>query len=196
MSSRQSTVVRKTKETQLKIDLELDGSGKFAGSVGVPFLEHMLDLMTRQALFDLDISGQGDLQIDAHHTVEDCGIVLGDAFHRAVGEKKGIVRYGEAFVPMEEALAFVSLDVCDRPYFVFHADMPKSKVGDFDVELVEEFLRAFAINARLTAHFKLEYGSNLHHCAEALFKALGRALGKSVTIDPRITGVHSTKEAL
>ena len=194
MSSRQAAVERKTKETHLKIEMDLDGSGRFAGSIGVPFLEHMLELMVRQALFDLAVSGQGDLRVDAHHTVEDCGIVLGEAFRKAVGEKKGIVRFGEAFAPMEEALAFVSLDVCDRPFFVFRAKMPKSKVGDFDVELVEEFLRAFVVNARLTAHFKLEYGSNLHHCAEALFKALGRALGQAVTVNPRIKGVHSTKE--
>jgi len=196
MSKRQAAIERNTKETQLKAELDLDGQGRFEGAIGVPFLEHMLDLMTRQALFDLTVSGRGDLKIDAHHTVEDVGIVLGQAFKQAVGDKAGIVRYGEAHVPMEEALGFVALDVCNRPLCVFKADMPKSKVGEFDVELVEEFLRAFAVNAGLTAHFRLEYGSNLHHCAEALFKALGRALGQAVTVNPRIKGVHSTKGAL
>jgi imidazoleglycerol-phosphate dehydratase len=187
---------RETKETRLRLEIDLDGSGRFQGAVGVPFLEHMLDLMTRQALFDLTVEGSGDLEIDAHHTVEDLGIVLGRAFKEAVGDKRGIVRFGEAYVPMEEALAFVALDVCDRPFFLFRAEFPKSKVGAFDIELVEEFLRGFVVNAGLTAHLRLEYGENLHHCAEAIFKALGRALGQAVAKNPRIQGVHSTKGAL
>ena len=196
MPTRTSSIERSTKETQLKVRLNLDGSGKFKGSVGVPFLEHMLDLLTRQALFDLTIAGKGDLAVDAHHTVEDLGICLGQALKQALGDKTGIQRFGEAFVPMEEALGFVSLDACNRPYLVFRVDFPKSKVGNFDVELIEEFIRAFVVNAGLTAHFKLEYGSNLHHCSEALFKALGRALGQAVARNPRIKGPHSTKGTL
>ena len=196
MAPRTARIERVTKETQLTLELDLDGSGRFEGGVGVPFLEHMLELLTRQALVDLTLKGAGDLQVDAHHTVEDAGIVLGQAFREAVGDKRGIARFGEAFVPMEEALALVVLDVCNRPYFAFNADLPKSKVGEFDVELLEEFLRAFVVNAGLTAHVRLECGSNLHHSAEAIFKALGRALRQAVTIDPRIQGVHSTKGAL
>ncbi|MCX7049408.1 MAG: imidazoleglycerol-phosphate dehydratase HisB [Candidatus Sumerlaeota bacterium] len=196
MTARTSAIERATKETQLKLSLNLDGSGRFEGSVGVPFLEHMLDLMTRQALFDLTIGGKGDLAVDAHHTVEDLGICLGQALKEALGDKSGIQRFGEANVPMEEALGFVALDACNRPFLAFKADLPKTKVGDFDVELIEEFIRAFVVNAGLTAHFRLEYGSNLHHCAEALFKALGRALGQAVARNPRIKGPHSTKGIL
>jgi len=196
MPLRTAEIQRDTKETQLRVTLNLDGAGRFEGKIGVPFLEHMLDLMTRQALFDLTLSGRGDLEIDAHHTVEDAGICLGLAFHKAVGDKTGIERYGEAFVPMEEALGFVSLDVCSRPFFVFRGGLPKTKVGDFDVELIEEFLRAFVVNAALTAHFRIEAGGNLHHCAEALFKALGRALRGAVALNPRIQGVASTKGIL
>lgn len=196
MSSRSAEVKRDTKETQLSVAIDLDGAGEYGGKIGVPFLEHMLDLMTRQALFNVTAEGKGDLEIDAHHTVEDLGIVLGQAFKEAVGDKRGIVRFGEAHVPMEEALAFVSLDVCNRPYFVFKAEFPKAQIGAFDAELVEEFLRAFCFNAGLTAHIRLDYGSNLHHCAEAIFKAFGRALGAAVVINPRIQGAHSTKGVL
>ena len=196
MEARKAKLERKTNETHLQVDLNLDGSGRFEGTVGVPFFEHMLHLMTRQALFNLSISGQGDTAIDAHHTVEDLGIMLGVAFYEAVADKIGIERYGHAWVPMDEALGFVALDVSNRPFLAFEAQFPKAKVGDFDIELVEEFMRAFVINAGLTAHVRLERGTNLHHCAEALFKALGRALGQAVTVNPRIKGVHSTKGVL
>ncbi len=193
---RVAEVRRDTKETQLAVRVNLDGKGVFAGSVGVPFFEHMLDLFTRHALVDLELKGKGDLQIDAHHTVEDVGIVLGQAVRQALGDRAGIERYGEAYVPMEESLARCVLDLCNRPYFRYNVSIPKAKVGEFDVELVEEFLRAFAFNAGITMHVELFYGSNLHHILEAVFKAVGRAFGKAIQCNSRIEGVLSTKGKL
>ncbi|MCX7624639.1 MAG: imidazoleglycerol-phosphate dehydratase HisB [Candidatus Sumerlaeaceae bacterium] len=187
---------RQTNETQLSIRVNLDGSGKFSSTLGVPFFEHMLDLFSRHALMDLSIHGKGDLQIDAHHTVEDVGIVLGQAVRQALGGKAGIQRYGEAYVPMEEALVRCVLDLCNRPYLRYEVPVPKSKVGEFDVELAEEFFRAFAFNGGITMHVHLFYGSNLHHILEAAFKAVGRAFGKATSYDPRIVGVLSTKGKL
>jgi imidazoleglycerol-phosphate dehydratase len=189
-------VRRETKETQLVVHINLDGKGKFTGSVGVPFFEHMLELFARHALLDLEIQGRGDLHVDAHHTVEDVGIVLGQAVRQALGERAGIERYGEAYVPMEESLVRCALDLCNRPYLRYHVPVPKAKVGEFDVELAEEFFRAFAFNAGITMHVELFYGANLHHILEATFKAVGRALGKAVRFDPRIEGVLSTKGKL
>jgi imidazoleglycerol-phosphate dehydratase len=187
---------RETKETQLFVRVDLDGTGQFRGSVGVPFFEHMLDLFTRHALIDLELEGKGDLHIDAHHTVEDVGIVLGNALRQALGDRAGIERYGEAYVPMEESLVRCVLDLCNRPYLRYDVPVPKAKVGEFDVELAEEFFRAFAFNAGITMHVQLFYGANLHHILEATFKAVGRALGKAVRREPRIIGVLSTKGKL
>jgi imidazoleglycerol-phosphate dehydratase len=157
----------------------------------------MMDLFARHALIDLEISGKGDVQIDAHHTVEDVGIVLGQALKQALGDRAGIERYGEAYVPMEESLARCVLDLCNRAYLRFDADVPKAKIGDFDAELAEEFFRAFAYNGGITMHLSLlTAGGNLHHVLEAMFKAVGRALGKAVARNPRIHGVLSTKGKL
>lgn len=193
---RTAELLRETKETRISVKVDLDGTGKFIGRIGVPFFEHMLDLFTRHALIDLEISAQGDLHIDAHHTVEDTGIVFGQAVRQALGDKAGIERYGEAYVPMEESLARCVLDLCNRPYLRFEVPLPKAKVGEFDVELAEEFIRAFAFNAGITMHVHLFYGSNLHHILEAVFKAMGRAFGKAIRCDARIVGVLSTKGSL
>jgi imidazoleglycerol-phosphate dehydratase len=174
----------------------VDGTGAFKGTVGVPFFEHMLNLLARHSLMDIGLEGSGDLAIDAHHTVEDCGIVLGKALKEALGDKAGITRYGEAYVPMEEALARCVLDICNRPFLRFDAELPKAKVGEFDVELAEEFLRALAFNAGITMHITVFYGANLHHIVEAVFKAVGRALAQAVAVNPRISGVLSTKGKL
>lgn len=193
---REARVARRTNETEISIRLIVDGSGKFSGTIGVPFFEHMLNLFTRHALFDIEIAGKGDVQIDAHHTVEDAGIVLGQALREALGDKKGIERYGTAYVPMEESLARCALDICNRPFLRFDAEVPKAKVGEFDAELAEEFMRAFVMNAGITMHLSLLCGSNVHHILEAMFKAAGRALGQAVTVNPRISGVFSTKGSL
>jgi len=195
--SRKGEVSRSTNETRLHVRLLIDGTGQFKGSVGVPFFEHMLNLLARHARFDLELEGKGDIEIDAHHTVEDAGIVLGQAFSEAVGSKAGIARYGMAYVPMEESLARAVVDVCNRPYFVFGGEpLPKAKIGDFDAELAEEFLRAFAMNARLTVHLDILRGGNLHHMIEACFKALGLALGQACKRDLQSAGVLSTKGVL
>jgi len=197
MPPRRATIERKTKETQLTVGIDLDGAGKFQGSVGVPFLEHMLDLLARHSLIDLTVSGSGDLAIDPHHTVEDLGIVLGQALSKALGDKRGITRYGAVIIPMDEALARCALDLCARPFLRYRADIPKERIGDYDVELTEEFFRALAVNAALTLHLELLYGSNGHHAVEALFKAFARALRQALAIDPREAGaVPSTKGVL
>ena len=197
MAGRSASRERKTKETQLKVALNLDGSGRFSGAVGVPFLEHMLDLFARHGLFDLTLEGRGDVQIDPHHTTEDLGIVLGECFAEAVGDKQGINRYGHAYVPMDEALARAAVDLSNRPFLVWNVELgPKEKIGEYEAELSEEFWRAFAMNARVTLHLELLYGSNSHHKQEALFKAAGRALSAAVADNPRVTGVPSTKGTL
>ncbi len=195
-AAREASVQRNTNETRLQAAVHIDGEGLFTGGVGVPFFEHMLNLLARHSLMDIRLEGKGDLQVDSHHTVEDAGIVLGQAFRTALGDKKGIERYGEAYVPMEEALARCVLDICNRPYLRFDAELPKAKIGEFDVELAEEFLRAFVFNAGITMHVTVFHGSNLHHIVEAVFKAVGRALARAVSRNARITGVHSTKGAL
>jgi imidazoleglycerol-phosphate dehydratase len=195
-SGRTAEFNRDTSETELSARIDVDGTGRFEGSVGVPFFEHMLNLLARHSLMDIALEGRGDLAIDSHHTVEDCGIVLGRALKEALGDKAGINRYGEAYVPMEEALARCVLDICNRPYLRFDAELPKAKVGEFDVELAEEFLRAFAFNAGITMHITVFYGANLHHIVEAVFKAVGRALAQAVDFNPRIRGVLSTKGKL
>lgn len=193
---RKATIKRKTTETDIKIDLEIDGRGNYDIQTGVAFLDHMLSLMTRHGLFDISIKAKGDIEIDFHHTVEDVGLCLGKALSEALGNKKGIIRYGSARVPMNEALAAVDVDISSRPYLVFKAELPKAKIGQFDAELTNEFLHAFANEAQITLHVNLIYGENLHHCIEAIFKALGRALAQATALDERIDGVMSTKGEL
>lgn len=194
--SRSAKESRKTKETEVTVSLCLDGQGRTSPSTSVGFLDHMLDLLGRHAGFDLDVRATGDTHVDAHHTVEDVGICLGKALAAALGDKRGISRFGHASVPMDEALAEVSLDVSGRPFLVFSAAFPTEKTGEFDVQLVEEFLRAFAVNAGLTLHVRAAYGRDTHHIAEAIFKALARALRQAVALDPRVADVPSTKGVL
>lgn len=189
-------VSRKTLETEISLTLNLDGRGWYSINSGVPFLDHMLNLWTKHGFFDLELIARGDIEIDDHHTVEDIGICLGLALERALGAKTGIKRYGTAFVPMDEALAMVSLDLSGRAFLAMEAPMPCAQVGNFDTELVEEFLRALAHNAKMTLHVRLLAGVNAHHIIEAIFKALGQALREAVTTDPRVEGVLSTKGLL
>ncbi len=196
MADRTASVERNTNETQLEVAINLDGAGKFSGSLGMPFFEHMLDLFARHGLIDLTIGGKGDLEIDAHHTIEDLGIVLGQALSEALGDKKGITRFGTAYAPMEETLARCVLDVCGRPFLAYNVEFPKERVGDYEVELTEDFFRALAMNSGLTLHLELLSGGNAHHIVEALFKAFARALRDAVAIDPRESGIPSTKGSL
>lgn len=195
-TAREAELTRETSETSITVKVNLDGSGTCTCELGVPFFAHMMNLLARHALIDIALTGKGDTDIDAHHTVEDAGIALGQAVRQALGDRAGIERYGEAYVPMEESLARCVLDLCNRPYLAFDADIPRTKVGDFDAELGEEFFRAFAFNAGITMHLTLLKGGNVHHMLEALFKATGRALGKALATNPRIKGVLSTKGKL
>ncbi|MGH2730615.1 MAG: imidazoleglycerol-phosphate dehydratase HisB [Actinomycetota bacterium] len=196
MSERRATVERETTETKVIVELSLDG-GEVTVATGVPFFDHMLDQLGRHGGLGLHIEGTGDLEVDAHHTVEDVGIALGDALGRALGEKLGIRRYGHALVPMEEALAQVALDISGRPLLVYDADIPADSIGGFDTVLTEEFLQAFARSGGLTLHVRLIESKNAHHAVEAIFKALARALSDAVSIDPRGGGrVPSTKGVL
>jgi imidazoleglycerol-phosphate dehydratase len=194
--SRSATIERITKETRIRLTLEIDGSGESKICTSVPFLDHMLDLFARHGLFNLEVEAQGDIDIDFHHTVEDVGIVLGDAFKQALGDKKGIRRYGQASVPMDETLASVTVDLSGRPYLVYHVNLPKVKIGDLDVELVKEFFQAFTNNFGANVHVNVMYGDNVHHIIEACFKATARAVDVATTFDPRIEGVMSTKGKL
>ena len=194
--TRTATVERQTAETQVKATLNVDGTGRAEIATGIGFFDHMLNLFAKHGLFDLTVTATGDLFVDGHHTVEDTGIVLGRTFARALGDKQGIRRYGTAFVPMDEALAMVALDISGRPYLHFEAAFPVERIGDMASELVEEFLRAFAVHAGITLHVRLLYGRNAHHMAEAIFKALGRALDEATRLDGRIDGVLSTKGTL
>lgn len=193
---RTAVVKRKTSETEIEMDLNLDGEGKYDVSTNVPFLDHMLTQIAKHGLFDLKIKAKGDVEIDFHHTVEDVGIVLGKAFKKALKDKKGIRRFGFAYTPLDEALALVVVDIAGRPYFVYDVDLPKEKVGEFDVELVEEFFQAFANNCGATLHVRLISGNNLHHIVEAIFKAFARAMDQGTSIDNRIKDIPSTKGAL
>ncbi|NLZ51850.1 MAG: imidazoleglycerol-phosphate dehydratase HisB [Thermoanaerobacteraceae bacterium] len=193
---RTADVYRKTGETEIKTKINLDGQGHHNIHTPAFFFNHMLNLFSRHALFDLEIDAKGDIEVDFHHLVEDVGIVLGEAFLKALGNKEGIKRYGSFYVPMDEALAFCSLDLSGRPFLYFDAEFSRDKVGEFDVELVKEFFIAFANNARITMHLEIIRGENTHHMIEALFKALGRALREAVAFDPREKGVPSTKGIL
>ena len=197
MAQRTAEVQRDTLETQIQVKINLDGTGKSAFKTGVPFLEHMLDQVARHGMVDLDITAKGDLHIDAHHTVEDIGITLGQAFARAVGDKKGIRRYGHAYVPLDEALSRVVIDFSGRPGLEFHAEFTRSSIGGFDVELFYEFFQGFVNHANVTLHIDNLRGRNAHHIAETIFKAFGRALRMAIEVDPRMEGIMpSTKGAL
>jgi imidazoleglycerol-phosphate dehydratase len=193
---RQAVISRTTNETDIQLEFTIDGEGKAELETGVPFLTHMLDLFTKHGQFDLKVNAKGDVEIDDHHTTEDIGICLGQALREALGDKKGIKRYGNAFVPMDEALAQVVVDLSNRPHFEFRGEFPSQKVGTFDVELVHEFLWKLALEARMNLHVIVHYGRNTHHMIEAVFKALGRALDEATMIDPRVQGVPSTKGML
>ncbi len=193
---RTAVVERVTRETRIRLSLGLDGTGEAKVCTSVPFLDHMLDLFARHGLFDLQVDAQGDVDIDFHHTVEDIGIVMGEALKRALGGKEGICRYGQATVPMDETLASAAIDLSGRPYLCFNVPLPKVKIGEFDVELVREFFQAFAGTGGLNLHLNLEYGENVHHIVEACFKAFARALDCATRLDSRITGVLSTKGQL
>lgn len=194
---RQITVTRNTLETQISVTLNLDGSGKTRFSTGVPFLEHMLDQIARHGLIDLDIEAKGDLHIDAHHTVEDIGITLGQAFAQAIGDKKGIRRYGHSYVPLDEALSRVVIDLSGRPGLSYHVDFTRGSIGQFDVDLFSEFFHGFVNHAMVTLHIDNLRGVNAHHQAETVFKAFGRALRMAVEWDERMAGqTPSTKGTL
>src|SRR5688572_14753017 len=195
-SARTARLSRRTNETRIDLSLDLDGSGNANIRTGVGFFDHMLDLLARHSLIDLDVTAEGDLHVDAHHTVEDVGIVLGQALDKALGDKRGIHRYGWALVPMDESLAQVAVDLSGRPAFVFNVPFKGASIGTFATELVEEFFKAFSTNARMNLHIAVPYGSNDHHVAEAIFKATARALRQAVSLDPRNDGVPSTKGSL
>lgn len=194
--NRQASIKRTTSETDIELTFNLDGSGVCELETDVPFLNHMLDLFTKHGQFDLHVDARGDVEIDDHHTVEDIGICLGQTLREALGDKKGIKRYASVFVPMDEALAQVVVDVSNRPHLEYRAEYPSATVGSFSVELVKEFLWKFALEARITLHVIVHYGENTHHMIEAVFKVLGRALDEATQIDPRVKGVPSTKGLL
>lgn len=191
-----SQVKRKTTETDVTLKINIDGSGKYSIKTPVPFLTHMLELFSKHGLFDLEIIASGDVEIDFHHTVEDIGICLGEAFNKALGKKEKIKRYGEAKVPMDEALAQITLDISGRPHLTCNIPQIEDKVGHFDTELVEEFFQAFVNNSGMTLHINLISGKNSHHIIEAVFKAFARALDAATLLDPRVSGIPSTKGAL
>ena len=194
---RRAKVSRSTSETKIEVEIGLDGTGRAAIATGVGFFDHMLELFARHSLIDLTVDAKGDTHIDDHHTVEDVGIAMGEALLRALGDKKGLVRYGATDLPMDEALARVAVDVSGRPFLFFAAPFASPKIGSFDTELVREWFQAFAVNARITLHAEAVRGDNGHHIAEALFKGLARALRQAVAIDPREAGrVPSTKGTL
>ena len=194
--ARQAQINRNTNETQISVALDLDGSGRSALATGVPFLDHMLDQIARHGVFDLEVKAAGDLHIDAHHTVEDIGITIGQAFAKAVGNKSGVRRYGHAYVPLDEALSRVVVDLSGRPGLVCKVDFVRARIGEFDVDLMHEFFQGFVNHALVTLHIDNLRGDNAHHQAETVFKAFGRALRMAVEIDPRTQGVPSTKGSL
>lgn len=195
-NGRRAEISRETKETKVRLSVNLDGSGKGSIHTGVGFFDHMLDLLSRHSLIDLEVEADGDLEVDAHHTVEDVGIVLGQALERALSDKRGIGRYGWAIVPMDESLAQVAIDLSGRPAFVFNVKFAGQTIGTFPTELVEEFLKAVCTNAKMNLHVAVPYGTNNHHVAEAIFKATARALRQAVSLDPRREDVPSTKGSL
>ncbi len=194
---RKAAVTRNTNETKIRVVLDLDGTGKSKFATGVPFLDHMLDQIARHGLIDIEVEAEGDLHIDAHHTVEDIGITIGQAFAKAIGDKKGVRRYGHAYVPLDEALSRVVIDLSGRPGLEFHIEFTRAMIGEFDVDLVREFFQAFTTNAGVTLHVEMLYGDNSHHVAESCFKGLARALRAAVAVDPSAKNeIPSTKGSL
>ena len=195
-SARQANVERNTSESRIRIALRLDGSGQRRISTSIPFLDHMLDLLAKHGFFDLMVDAKGDTHIDDHHTVEDVGIVLGTALRQALGMKEGIRRFGTAWVPLDETLAQVTVDLSGRPYLVYNVKLPHRRIKGFDLYLFEDFFQAFATHAAMNLHINVAYGRNPHHIMESVFKALAKALDQAVSVDPRISGVLSTKGSL
>lgn len=195
-SERISQVERKTRETDIRAIIDIDGEGKSKVSTGIGFFNHMLEGFSKHGFFDLNIQCDGDLEVDCHHTIEDCGIVLGEAIKEAVGDKKGIRRFGSSFVPMDETLVLCSLDLSGRPYLVFDADFTTDRVGNFDTEMVKEFFYAISYSAMMNIHIKVLSGENNHHIIEAMFKAFARALDDATKFDDRVKGILSTKGSL
>ena len=194
---RQARVERKTKETEIAIQLGLDGTGASKVKTPIPFFSHMLEAWSKHGLMDLAVDAQGDVEVDQHHTVEDVGIVLGQALKQALGDKKGIERFGTGTIPMDETLVSAAVDLSGRPFLVFNVPVTRARVSNFDLDLLQEFFRAFAFNAEITLHVTMHYGHNLHHITEAVFKAVGRALAQATRHDPRIAGIlPSTKGTL
>ncbi len=194
--ARRAEIERKTAETQISIKLNLDGEGTCDIATGIGFLDHMLTLLAKHSFMDLTVKAKGDLEVDSHHTVEDIGIVLGEALQEALGDKAGIHRYGNCFIPMDETLAQVCLDFSGRPFLAFGAEIPKIQLGNYDTEMTEEFFRAVAMHCGLTLHIRVLYGSNVHHIIEAIFKAFARAVAEASAMDPRVKGVMSSKGVL
>ena len=193
MNERKATINRATKETNITVALNLDGSGVGTVKTGVQFMDHMLDLFAKHGLFDVDVCCEGDLGVDAHHSIEDIGICLGLAFEKALGEKEGLVRFAHSYFPMDETLARVVADLSGRPYLVYNVKAERERVGKLDSELIEEFWKAFVTHGHMNLHIELLYGRNMHHIFEAVFKAAARALCQATRIDPRVQGVPSTK---
>jgi len=193
---RQASVERRTRETDIRVDLALDGSGEAQIETGIPFFDHLLDSFTRHGLFDLRVRAKGDLEVDQHHTVEDVGIVLGQALRKAIGDGAGLSRFGSARIPMADARILVDLDLSNRPYLVYRVELPREWVGNFDAALVEDFLYAFCTHGGVDLHVERSYGHNVHHIVEGIFKGLGRALDAATRIDPRVKGALSTKGSL
>ena len=194
--ARCAEIKRKTAETQISVKLTLDGEGKCDIATGIGFLDHMLTLLAKHSFMDLTVKAKGDLEVDSHHTVEDIGIVLGEALREALGDKAGIHRYGNCFIPMDETLAQACLDFSGRPFLVFGAEIPKIKLGNYDTEMTEEFFRAVAMHCGLTLHIRVLYGSNAHHIIEAIFKTFARAVAEAAAVDSRVKGVMSSKGVL
>jgi imidazoleglycerol-phosphate dehydratase len=194
--ARKAKISRKTNETSIAIEINLDGTGTGNISSSIPFLDHMLNLFSKHSLIDLSVKSRGDTHIDDHHLVEDIGICLGKAFQKAIGDKAGIKRYGSAYVPMDESLCGVNLDISGRPYLVYSVKFGNKNIGGFDPTLLNEFFKAFSDHSGITLHIQIVYGSNYHHMAEAIFKAFARALGEAITPDSRIKGIPSTKGCL
>ncbi len=195
--SRQARVERKTKETDIVLQLNIDGTGASKIQTGIPFFGHMLEAFSKHGLMDLTVDASGDLEVDLHHTVEDVGIVLGKALREALGDRTGIVRYGTASIPMDETLVSAAVDISGRPFIVFNVPLRRTRIANMDLDLFEDFFRAFAFNAELNLHVNMHYGDNLHHIAEAVFKSVARAVAQATRLDPRIAGVvPSTKGSL
>ena len=196
MKKRKAIVERKTRETQIRVELDVDGRGRYEIDTGLPFFNHMLELFAKHALFDLNLKAAGDLAVDHHHTVEDVGLALGDALNQALGDRRGIERYGFSLMPMDETLSRVALDLGGRPYLVLEMANRKKKILDFELSLLGEFLRAFATQARMNLHIRQFYGADAHHAHESVFKGLARALKAACRRDPRVQGVPSSKGVL